>query len=151
MVELARVEKDPKAKERSRVSVLLANRNFPQTRTLTHVIWTMYGVLPKDSVQLPHRHESVALDFIINCKPGCYTMIGREVDDDGKIKNPTRADWKPGSAFVTPPGLWHSHHNESGEDAHLMPIQDAGLHTYLRTLDIKFYHPHHESFISVKG
>lgn len=26
-------------------------------------------------------------------------------------------------------GYWHSHHNESGEDAHVLPIQDAGLHT----------------------
>jgi hypothetical protein len=39
---------------------------------------------------------------------------------------------------VTPPGLWHSHHNESGRSAHLVPIQDAGLHTYLRSLDIRF-------------
>jgi gentisate 1,2-dioxygenase len=40
--------------------------------------------------------------------------------------------------FVTPPGLWHSHHNESGSPAHILPIQDAGLHTYLRTLNILF-------------
>jgi gentisate 1,2-dioxygenase len=150
VIELEKVEKDPKARQRSRVSVLMANKNFPQTRTMTHVIWTMFGVLPKGSVQLPHHHESVALDFIIDCKPGCYTMIGHEIDDDGHIKNPRRADWKPGSAFVTPPGLWHSHHNESGEDAHLMPIQDAGLHTHLRTLDIHFYHAKHEAFISLK-
>jgi hypothetical protein len=32
-----------------------------------------------------------------------------------------------------------------------MPIQDAGLHTYLRTLDIHFYHPNHEAFISQKA
>jgi gentisate 1,2-dioxygenase len=150
VVELERVAKDPSAKKRSRVSVLMANRNFPQTRTMTQVIWTMFGVLPRDSVQLPHRHESVALDYIIDCKPGCYTMIGHEVDEDGHIKQPKRADWKPGSAFVTPPGLWHSHHNESGENALLMPIQDAGLHTYLRTLDIRFFHAHQESFISLK-
>jgi hypothetical protein len=28
--------------------------------------------------------------------------------------------------------------NESGEPAWLLPIQDAGLHTYLRSLDIRF-------------
>ena len=36
-----------------------------------------------------------------------------------------------------------------------MPIQDAGLHTHLRTLDIHFYHRHqgdgHESYISLKA
>ena len=31
-----------------------------------------------------------------------------------------------------------------------MPIQDAGLHTYLRTLDIHFVHKDPESFISQK-
>ena len=148
--ELKQVQEDPKARKRNRVSVLLANARFPQTRTITHIIWAMYGVLPKDSVQRAHRHESVALDFIIDCEPGCYTLIGRELDDDGNIKDPTRADWKPGAAFVTPPGLWHSHHNESGAEAHLLPIQDAGLHTHLRTLDIHFTGATHDASISLK-
>jgi gentisate 1,2-dioxygenase len=60
------------------------------------------------------------------------------------IKNGVRADWAPGASFVTPPGYWHSHHNESGADAHVLPIQDAGLHTYLRTLEITFSHPAHD-------
>jgi gentisate 1,2-dioxygenase len=148
---LQEIERDPKAAKRSRVSVLLANRNFEQTRTITHVMWTMFGVLPAGAVQLPHRHESVALDYIIEAPRGCYTLIGRELDDRGDILNAQRVDWESGMAFVTPPGLWHSHHNESDEPAHLIPIQDAGLHTYLRTLDIRFSHPDHESFVSVKS
>jgi gentisate 1,2-dioxygenase len=44
----------------------------------------------------------------------------------------------------------HSHHNESGEPARLMPIQDAGLHTFLRTSDIRFFHEGHQSSISQK-
>jgi gentisate 1,2-dioxygenase len=148
---LKEVEKDPNAAVRSRVSVLLANDEFDQTLTITHVIWAMFGVLPAGAVQLPHRHESVALDYIIDCQPGCYTLVGQELDKDGNIINPTRAEWKAGSAFVTPPGYWHAHHNESGAPAHLIPIQDAGLHTYLRSLDIKFFHPNHQSFISLKA
>lgn len=145
VAELRKVEQDPVAARRSRVSVLLANRHFEQTRTITHVLWTMFGVLPEGAVQLPHRHESVALDFIIDCEPGCYTLIGRDLDDNGNILHPQRADWESGSAFVTPPGLWHAHFNDSGAPAHLIPIQDAGLHTYLRTLDIRFFHAEHES------
>jgi gentisate 1,2-dioxygenase len=148
--ELKIVEQDPEAAKRSRVSVLLGNKNFPQTRTVTHVIWSMFGVLPAHGVQQPHRHESVALDLIIDCEPGCYTLIGRDIDNNGQIVNPKRADWRPGSAFVTPPGLWHSHYNETGTPAHLLPIQDAGLHTYLRTLDIHFYHKEHTAYISQK-
>ena len=150
LARLQEIERDPHAADRSRVSVLLANRNFEQTRTITHVLWTMFGVLPAGAVQLPHRHESVALDYIIDCEPGCYTLLGPALDDAGNILNPHRAVWQPGQAFVTPPGLWHAHFNESDKPAHLIPIQDAGLHTYLRTLDIRFYHADHESFISLK-
>jgi gentisate 1,2-dioxygenase len=129
---------DSDFKDRNRLSVLLANKQLPQTRTITHVLWSMFGVLPPGAVQPPHKHESVALDLAVECQPGCYTLIGKELNDKGEIINPVRADWQPHSVFVTPPGYWHSHHNESGVQAHVIPIQDAGLHTYLRTLDIHF-------------
>jgi gentisate 1,2-dioxygenase len=51
-----------------------------------------------------------------------------------------RVDWEPGMVFVTPPGYWHAHYNESGENGYVIPIQDAGLQTYLRSLDIRFAH-----------
>ncbi|HEX7443200.1 MAG TPA: hypothetical protein VF320_04905, partial [Acidimicrobiales bacterium] len=120
------------------VSILLGNAAQPQTLTVTHTLWAMLGVLPADRVQRPHRHQSVALDLITECAPGCYTLVGHDVDDRGRIVDPIRVEWEGAGAFVTPPGLWHSHHNESGRPAHLVPIQDAGLHTYLRSLDIRF-------------
>jgi gentisate 1,2-dioxygenase len=101
----------------------------------------MLGVLPAGRVQRPHRHQSVALDLIVDCRPGCFSLVGPEIDGTGSIVDPERVDWESGGAFVTPPGLWHSHHNESGAPAHLVPVQDAGLHTYLRTLDIRFTRP----------
>ncbi|MGZ0714910.1 cupin [Pseudomonas palleroniana] len=129
---------DPRAQDRSRISILLGNRNFPQTRTVTHVLWAMYGILPAGSIQKPHRHQSIALDFIVDCPAGCYTLVGTELDADGQIRHPVRVEWAPGLAFVTPPGYWHAHFNESGQEAFLIPIQDAGLQTYLRSLDIRF-------------
>jgi gentisate 1,2-dioxygenase len=129
---------DPSSAAANRLSVLLGNRLFPQTMTITHVVWAMFGLLPVNAVQAPHRHQSVAVDLVVDAKPGCYTMVGRSLDKDGRIKDGERFDWRPHSVFVTPPGLWHSHHNESGSPAHILPIQDAGLHTYLRTLDIRF-------------
>ena len=101
----------------------------------------MLGVLPAGHVQRPHRHQSIALDLIVDCGPGCYTLVGNDIEPDGTIVDPVQVEWEPGGAFVTPPGLWHSHHNESGSPAHLLPVQDAGLHTYLRTLDIRFTAP----------
>ena len=113
----------------------------PMTQTVTHVLWAMVGTLPAGAVQRPHRHQSVALDLVGACEPGCYTLVGRTIDDRGEIVDPVRVDWEAGSAFVTPPGLWHAHHNESGARASIVPIQDAGLHTYLRSLDIRFGAP----------
>jgi gentisate 1,2-dioxygenase len=139
LAELARAASDPEAANRSRVSVLLANRTCDQTLTITPSLWAMLGILPIGAVQLPHRHQSVALDLIIDCEPGCYTLVGKELDEKGRIVDPVRVDWKPASVFVTPPGEWHAHYNESGTEAYLLPIQDAGLQTYLRSLDIRFY------------
>jgi len=135
---LAQIADSPEAGDRSRVSVLLGNKRFPQLRTITHVIWAMYGILPAHSMQKPHRHQSVALDYIVSCGPGCYSLLGRALDASGNIVNPIRQDWIAGMAFVTPPGYWHMHVNEGAEHAYLLPIQDAGLQTYLRSLDIRF-------------
>ncbi len=139
--ELDIVRQEADAVNRSRISVLLANKAMDQTLTVTHTLWAMLGVLPINAVQLPHRHQSVALDLILDCDPGCYTLVGRRISAKGGILNPTRIDWKPYSAFITPPGYWHAHYNESPKEAHLIPLQDAGLQTYLRTLDIRFVLP----------
>jgi len=139
MAELEAAKNDPAASTRSRVSVLLANKNFSQTMTITHTLWTMFGVISPFTRQLPHRHQSVALDFVVDAQPNVYTLLGPELNEDGTIKDAIRVDWVKGSAFVTPPGYWHEHVNASDADAYVMPIQDAGLHTYLRTLDIQFY------------
>lgn len=136
--ELDAVAADPAARDRNRISVLLAGAPMRQTSTATHVLWAMFGLLPAGAVQRPHRHQSVALDLVLDCEPGCHTLIGDELDADGRIVDPHRVDWSPGAAFVTPPGMWHAHVNDSGAPAHLLPVQDAGLHTYLRSLDIRF-------------
>ena len=140
LAELDKAKNDPNAGMRSRVSVLLGNKNFAQTMTITHTLWAMFGIISPGARQLPHRHQSVALDFVADAKPGVYTLLGPELDADGNIKDATRVEWVKCAAFVTSTGYWHEHVNESGADAFVMPIQDAGLHSYLRTLDIQFYH-----------
>ena len=138
VAKLAEIASRPGANDKSRVSVLLANSEHDQTLTITHVLWAMFGVLPPDQEQRPHRHQSVALDLILDAEPGCYTLLGTRLNDRAEIVDPIRVDWEAGGAFVTPPGMWHAHFNESGAPAHLIPIQDAGLQTYLRSLDIRF-------------
>jgi gentisate 1,2-dioxygenase len=136
--ELEALLADPNSARSNRLSLLMANTDLPSTRTVTHTLWAMLGVVPAGAVQPPHRHQSVALDLIIDCDPGCYTLVGSEIEADGSIRNPIRLDWQSGGAFITPPGHWHAHVNESGRIGRMLPIQDAGLHTYLRSLDIRF-------------
>jgi gentisate 1,2-dioxygenase len=139
--ELSKALQAPHAADRSRISVLLANANQDQTLTITHVLWAMYGIVPARSAQRAHRHQSVALDLCADCPPGCYTLLGTRLDGNGEIVDPIRVDWSPGAAFTTPPGMWHAHYNESDHDAWIIPVQDAGLQTYLRSLDIRFAPP----------
>ncbi len=126
------------ALSRNRIGILLSNPACPLTKTLTHTLWSLYNILPAGATQLPHRHNSVALDFCVSAGENTYTLIGEKVDENGHIIDPVRADWTTGAAFITPPGWWHSHHNESGKDAIVLPIQDAGLVTYMQVLDIQF-------------
>ena len=64
--------------------------------------------------------------------------MGKELLPDGSIKDPVKVYWATGACFTTPPGWWHCHVNEGCEKAIVLPIQDAGLYTYQRTLDIQF-------------
>lgn len=123
---------------RNRTGVLLANPNFPLTMTLTHTLWSLYNALPAGVHQKPHRHNSIALDYCVAAGPNTYTLIGKEIDENGNIIDPIKAMWTPGSVFITPPGWWHSHHNESDQDAIVLPIQDAGLIMNMQVLDFQY-------------
>lgn len=138
---VSEVEKlrEPALREkRNRIGIILGNTATTRTRTMTHTMWSLFNLLPAGEVQKPHRHQSVALDLAVFSGPDTYTMIGKKVDAEGNIIDPVKAMWGSSSVFVTPPGWWHSHHNESDQDAFVFPVQDAGLHTYMRTLDIRF-------------
>lgn len=127
------------ATSKNRNGVLLAIPESQETKTLTPVLWVLFNQIAPGHVQKPHRHNSVAFDYVISSPAkGVYSLISQAIDEQGQLINPRRMDWESGCFFVTPPGYWHSHHNESDSPALIMPVQDAGLHTYLRSLDIQF-------------
>jgi len=136
--EIARIREAGLRENRNRTGIILGNPASEKTRTMTHSMWSLYNLLPKGAIQKPHRHNSIAIDLAVYAKPDVYTLIGKEVDGEGNIINPVKAFWKSNTVFVTPPGWWHAHYNESDEDAYVFPIQDAGLQIYMRTLDIQF-------------
>jgi hypothetical protein len=124
----------------NRKGILLSNKDTENLgiNTITPVLWALYNELPPGTIQKPHKHNSVALDLCIKCTDteNIYTLIGDELDEEGKIINPSKIHWKEGSMFITPPGLWHSHNNIGDTYAYILPIQDAGLLLYQRILGI---------------
>src|ERR1700730_16915653 len=91
VAKLEEIAARPGANEKSRLSVLLANADQEQTLTITHVLWAMFGVLPPHQEQRPHRHQSVALDLILDAPPsGCYTLLATRLDERGDIVEPGR-------------------------------------------------------------
>lgn len=129
------------AMERNRNGVLLSNRQIVRlgTNTLTHTMWSLLNVINGNTIQKPHRHNSIAIDLCVSAEENkVYTLMGKELNEDGSVKDPIKRYWKANSIFITPPGWWHSHHNDSDTEAWVFPIQDAGLYTYLNTLDIRF-------------
>jgi gentisate 1,2-dioxygenase len=135
------IRHDGSAQRRNRNGIILGNRATEKTRTLSHSMWSLYNLLPAGEQQAPHRHYSAAIDLAVTAQAGVYTLIAKKIDAQGRLLDPIRMDWQPNSVFVTPPGWWHSHHNESDQDAYVFPVQDAGVHIYLRTLDIQFSKP----------
>ncbi len=140
MSEVERIREVAMRENRNRVGIILGNHASTKSKTVTHTMWTLFNLLPKQHMQKPHRHQSVALDLAVSAAENTYTLIGKKIDKNGNIINPVKAMWEKNTVFVTPPGWWHSHHNESDTDAYVFPVQDAGLHTYMRTLDIQFVH-----------
>mmetsp|Transcript_25583 Transcript_25583/g.61641 ORF Transcript_25583/g.61641 Transcript_25583/m.61641 type:complete len:391 (+) Transcript_25583:222-1394(+) len=132
------IKQDPDAAHKNRMGILLGNRDTEQTKTLSHTLWALMNTIPPKTVQKPHKHNSVALDLCISAGENTYTLMSRQIDDEGNLVNPVRMDWEAGSMFVTPPGWWHSHVNEGTEAGWVLPLQDAGLYTYQRSLDIRF-------------
>jgi gentisate 1,2-dioxygenase len=124
----------------NRKGILLSNEDTEKkgTNTITPILWALYNELPPNTNQRPHKHNSVALDFCIRSDDpeNIYTLVGDELDENGNIVNPKKINWKTSEMFITPPGLWHSHHNRGNTYAYILPIQDAGILLYQRILGI---------------
>ncbi len=125
---LREIDNEPGARQRNRDAAILGNNEVTVVKSMTHTLWTAVVLVTPGEVAQPHRHNSIAIDIVIGAQPGVYTLLGYSIDENGEIVNPQRVDWESGAAFITPPGIWHGHSNESGQPAVVMAVQDAGLH-----------------------
>ena len=70
-----KLKADPESAKKNRIGVLLGTEQTQTTKTLTHVLWALFNVLPAKSVQKPHRHTATALDMAVYAPegphPGC--------------------------------------------------------------------------------
>ena len=57
---------DPESKDKNRIGVLLGTKQTRETKTLTHVMWALFNLLPARTTQKPHRHTPTALDFAVS-------------------------------------------------------------------------------------
>ena len=136
----------PNSHSKNRNGILLTTDQMinENLNTISHTMWSLYNVIKPLSSQKPHKHNSVAFDLCVDIDEIAsknnlvYTLMGKNIDLQGNIINPKKIVWKKNHCFLTPPGWWHSHHNESDKSASVFPIQDAGLHTFMETLDITF-------------
>ena len=71
--------------EPNRLGVLLGNKACEQTKTLTHVLWSLLNSIPAQSVQRPHRHNSVALDLAVSASPNVYTLMARRIGRASRV------------------------------------------------------------------
>ena len=119
--------------EPNRLGVIFGTDTY---NSISNTLWCLMTKTLPGVVQPPHRHNSVALDYCVKGKG--YTLLSKHIDKDGNLVNPVRINWESGMVFLTPPGWWHSHHSTDDEPGYIFPVQDAGLHMHMDTLDITF-------------
>jgi gentisate 1,2-dioxygenase len=104
--------------------------------SISNTLWCLMTKTLPHSVQPPHCHNSIALDY---CVSGTgYTLLSQDIDENNNLIDPIKIHWTKGQLFVTPPGWWHSHHSTDDKPGFLFPVQDAGLHLHLDTLNLTF-------------
>ncbi len=57
---------DPESKDKNRIGVLLGTKQARGTKTLTHVMWVLFNLLPGKTTQKAHLHTPTALDFAVS-------------------------------------------------------------------------------------
>ena len=50
--------------------LLCTNATKETTKTMSHILWCLYNLLPPKMVQAPHKHSSIAIDLVISCPKG---------------------------------------------------------------------------------
>ena len=85
---------------------------YPTVSTLV----TAYQMVKAGEVARSHRHTANALRFVLESKPGMYTIV------DGK-----KIPMEPNDVLLTPNWSWHGHSNESVAHGYWIDFLDVPL------------------------
>jgi quercetin dioxygenase-like cupin family protein len=135
-LEAASVEEatDPPMAQWGLMCVLTSNLAHARSLDATAGLRTICDVLRAGNSRLLHPTRSITLNLILDCRPGCHTLIGEGLDGRGRIIDPVRVDWEPASVVVIPPDHQHAHINQSKSDARFMAVRTMALRASLKSL-----------------
>jgi gentisate 1,2-dioxygenase len=120
------VYRDPRAAAMPGKSINLGNVALESSRTTTPSFTLALNSLVPGEAQRGHRHNAVAVTLVL-AGERCYSLI------DG-----ARVGWEPHTVMITPPAAFHSHHNEGGELALFLIVQDGGVYYHCRTMGFSY-------------
>jgi gentisate 1,2-dioxygenase len=107
-------------------SLMLSSAALDGPRTATPTFSFAMNSLAPGEAQRAHRHNAVAVTLIVQGE-GCHSLI------DGRC-----IPWQPWATMITPPGSFHSHHNQGSRLAMFLIAQDGGLHYHARTMGFSY-------------
>lgn len=124
--QLDRIYEAAADEETAGFALVLSSDKQEAARNVLPSLTLAMNSLPPGTFQRPHRHNSVAVTLIVKGE-ACYSSV------DGR-----RKDWTPWATTITPPTSVHSHHNDGGERALFLIVQDGGLYYHGRTMGFSF-------------
>lgn len=107
------------------------------TYATARTIITAYQMVMPGEIARSHRHVANALRFVLDSKPGMYTLV-----------NGQKLQMLPGDVLLTPNWSWHGHLSESTEPAIWLDFLDVPL---VHLLEPMFFEPHPEEYEPVQG
>jgi gentisate 1,2-dioxygenase len=124
--QLARIHAASQNPDTSGIALIFSSARLEASKNILPSLTLGLNSVPAGEQQRPHRHNSAAATLILRGEH-CHSRVAG-----------ARCDWSPFATLVTPAGDPHSHHNDGGERALFLIVQDGGLHYHARTMDFAF-------------
>lgn len=120
--------------------VFLSHDGLPKERLATPNLFAHLNRLAPGATNTVHAHAAAAITYVIQSNPQSYSVLGEQVEGS-EIVDGQRVDWHDGQVSITPPNLWHSHHNDGDSTILSLVVQLSGVYYNDRTMNFVFAEP----------